>query len=62
LREHLTLAPVLTQPNMTKPFEVFCDSSGTSLVPCFCRKDGLLPMPHKHFDLLRRIILPMILS
>jgi hypothetical protein len=31
LREHLTLAPVLTQPNMTKPFEVFCDSSGTSL-------------------------------
>jgi hypothetical protein len=31
LREHLTLAPVLTQPNMSKPFEVFCDSSGTGL-------------------------------
>jgi hypothetical protein len=31
LREHLTSAPVLTQPNMTKPFEVFCDASGTSL-------------------------------
>jgi hypothetical protein len=26
LREHLTSAPVLTQPNMTKPFEVFCDA------------------------------------
>jgi hypothetical protein len=31
LREHLTSAPVLTQPNMTKPFEVFCDASGTGL-------------------------------
>jgi hypothetical protein len=31
LIEHLTSAPVLTQPNMTKPFEVFCDASGTGL-------------------------------
>jgi hypothetical protein len=31
LREHLTSAPVLTQPNMTKLFEVFCDASGTDL-------------------------------
>jgi hypothetical protein len=31
LREHLTSAPVLTQPNMTKPFEVFCDALGTGL-------------------------------
>jgi hypothetical protein len=31
LREHLTSAPVLTQPNMSKPFEVFCDASGTGL-------------------------------
>jgi hypothetical protein len=30
-REHLTSAPVLTQPNMSKPFEVFCDASGTAL-------------------------------
>jgi hypothetical protein len=29
LREHLTSAPVLTQPNMTKPFEMFCDASDT---------------------------------
>jgi hypothetical protein len=31
LREYLTSAPVLTQPDMSKPFEVFCDASGTSL-------------------------------
>jgi hypothetical protein len=31
LRKHLTSAPVLTQPNMSKPFEVFCDASGTGL-------------------------------
>jgi hypothetical protein len=31
LREHLTSAPVLTQPYMSKPFEVFCDALGTSL-------------------------------
>jgi hypothetical protein len=31
LREYLTSAPVLTQPDMSKTFEVFCDASGTSL-------------------------------
>jgi hypothetical protein len=31
LRKHLTSSPVLTQPDMSKPFEVFCDASGTSL-------------------------------
>jgi hypothetical protein len=29
LRKHLTSAPVLTPPDMSKPFEVFCDASGT---------------------------------
>jgi hypothetical protein len=31
LREHLTSASVLTQPDMSKPFEVFCDASGSGL-------------------------------
>jgi hypothetical protein len=31
LRHHLTTAPVLAQPDNTKPFEVYCDASGTGL-------------------------------
>jgi hypothetical protein len=31
LREYLTSSPVLTQPDMSEPFEVFCDASGTGL-------------------------------
>jgi hypothetical protein len=31
LRKHLTSAPLLTLPDMSKPFEVFCDASGTGL-------------------------------
>jgi hypothetical protein len=31
LRKHLTSAPILTQPDMSKLFEVFCDASGTGL-------------------------------
>jgi hypothetical protein len=31
LRQHLTTAPVLAQPDNTNPFEVYCDASGTGL-------------------------------
>jgi hypothetical protein len=27
----LTTSPVLTQPDIAKPFDVYCDASGTSL-------------------------------
>jgi hypothetical protein len=31
LRQHLTTAPVLAQPDSRKPFNVYCDASGTGL-------------------------------
>jgi hypothetical protein len=31
LRQHLTTAPVLAQPDTSKPFDVYCDASGTRL-------------------------------
>ena len=31
LRRLLTSAPVLAHPDITRPFDVYCDASGTSL-------------------------------
>jgi hypothetical protein len=31
LRQHLTTSPVLAQPDNNKPFDVYCDASGTRL-------------------------------
>jgi hypothetical protein len=31
LRQHLTIALVLAQPVRSKPFDVYCDASGTRL-------------------------------
>ena len=31
LRKLLTSAPVLAQPDITRPFDVYCDASGTGL-------------------------------
>jgi hypothetical protein len=39
LRHHLTSAPVLVQPDNSKPFEVFCDASGTGL-GCILMQEG----------------------
>jgi hypothetical protein len=62
LRMLLTTAPVLAQPDCTKPFDVYCDVFGTGLVVCFCKTTGLLLMLPEHSGIMKKIIQPMILS
>jgi hypothetical protein len=31
LKKLLTTSPMLTQPDITRPFDVYCDASGTGL-------------------------------
>jgi hypothetical protein len=31
LKKLLTTSPVLAQPDITKPFDIYCDASGTGL-------------------------------
>jgi hypothetical protein len=45
LREHLTSTPMLTQPNMTKSFEVFCDASGTGLGCVLMQENWVITYP-----------------
>ena len=42
----LTTAPIFAQPNIEKPFDVFCDAFGTGLGVFLCRKAESLLMPH----------------
>ena len=44
LRTLLTIAPILAQPDIEKPFDVFCDASGIGWGVCSCKKEDLLPM------------------
>jgi hypothetical protein len=62
LRKHLTSAPVLTQPDMSKPLRCFVMLQALVLVAYLCKKTESLPMPHGHFSVMRRTILLMILS
>jgi hypothetical protein len=62
LRKLLTTAPVLAQPDNTKPFNVYCDASGIGLGVCLWKITGLLLMLPEHFGIMNKITQLMILS
>jgi hypothetical protein len=39
LRDRLMTAPVLAQPDVSKPFDIYCDASGTGL-SCVLMQDN----------------------
>jgi hypothetical protein len=73
LRAHLTTAPVLAQPDNSKPFDVYCDVSGIGLCCVLMQNNQVIAYAsralrtheqnyHEHSGLMNRTILPMILS
>ena len=60
LRAQLTTVPVVAQPDNTKPFDVYCDTSGTGLGCVLMQDNRSLLMLPEHSDPMRRTILLMI--
>ena len=53
LRTLLTLAPVLAQPDIEKPFDVFCDASDIGLEVFLCKRVESLLIPLANFVSMR---------
>jgi hypothetical protein len=62
LRQHLTSAPVLVQPDIPNLLKFSVMRQARVSAVSLCKKAESLPMLHRHFDLMRSIILPTILS
>jgi hypothetical protein len=62
LRKVLTTAPVLVQPDSTKPFDVYCDASGTGLACVFMQNNWVIAYASRALRNHGQIIEPMILS
>jgi hypothetical protein len=62
LRQHLTSAPVLVQPNIPNLLKFSVTRQARVSAVFLCKKAESLPMLHGYFNIMRSIILPMILS
>jgi hypothetical protein len=61
LRQHLTTAPVLAQPDNPKSFDIYCDASGDWVV-FLCKTTELLPTHPEHSGPMSKITPHMIWS
>jgi len=62
LKTLLTSAPILAQPNTTKPFDVYCDASGTGLGYVLMQENRVILMFLDHSSIMKRTTQPMILN
>ena len=62
LKARLTTAPGLTIPDSTKPFDVYCDASGTGLGSVLMQDNLVIVMHQELSGIMRRIIQHMIWS
>jgi hypothetical protein len=62
LREHLTTTPVISQPDNTKPFDVYCDASGTGLGCVLMQENRVIAYASRAFGHMSRTIQHMIWS
>ena len=60
LRKLLTSAPVLAQPDITRPFDVYCDASGTGLGCVLMQDRRVIVMLPEHSGVMRKIMPLMI--
>ena len=60
LKVRLTTAPVLATPDSTKPFDVYCDASGTGLGCVLMQDNRVISYASELSGIMRRIIQPMI--
>jgi hypothetical protein len=60
LKKLLPIAPVLAQPDIEKPFDVYCDASGTGIRGVLMQDGRAMLMLHDNYDAIKSITPPMI--
>jgi hypothetical protein len=59
LKKLITTAPVLAQPDIEKPFDVYCDASSTDIGGVLMQDVMKLLMLHDSFDVMKSTTPPM---